>query len=86
MADSWFLGPGFGQGDPQCGQGVEKNEGCDHITCLCGAHWCWGCQRPFSEDIIDLLEGIHWECQDPCDDESEKKYLDNPEDYGVLNL
>jgi len=28
---------------PQCNNGVEKDEGCNHITCRCGSHWCWKC-------------------------------------------
>ena len=28
---------------PSCGAPTEKNGGCDHITCICGAHWCHGC-------------------------------------------
>jgi hypothetical protein len=28
---------------PKCGKPVEKNGGCNHITCPCGAHFCWMC-------------------------------------------
>jgi len=28
---------------PACRQHVEKNHGCNHMTCLCGTHWCWLC-------------------------------------------
>ncbi|GIQ80887.1 hypothetical protein KIPB_001761 [Kipferlia bialata] len=28
---------------PSCGVAVEKSEGCNHITCHCGKHWCWAC-------------------------------------------
>ena len=26
-----------------CQHGIEKNDGCDHITCRCGAEFCWSC-------------------------------------------
>ncbi|PRP83830.1 IBR domain containing protein [Planoprotostelium fungivorum] len=28
---------------PRCQMAVEKNEGCNHMTCRCGAHFCWNC-------------------------------------------
>jgi len=28
---------------PECGAAVEKIEGCNHMTCRCGAEWCWMC-------------------------------------------
>jgi hypothetical protein len=66
---------------PQCGEGIFRDEGCDHMACVCGAHWCWGCQRIFSDEINELLDGINWICDEDCDDSSEVKYLDNPDDY-----
>ncbi len=36
---------------PKCGQGIEKNEGCDHMTCKkpggCGHEFCWRCLAPY---------------------------------------
>ena len=27
---------------PNCGIVIEKNNGCNHITCVqCGHQWCW---------------------------------------------
>ncbi|KAK6006179.1 hypothetical protein QM012_006589 [Aureobasidium pullulans] len=34
---------------PRCGHGVKRMYGCRHMQCRCGAHWCWGCLRPFDE-------------------------------------
>jgi len=28
---------------PRCKAPVEKNEGCNHMTCKCGHHFCWQC-------------------------------------------
>jgi hypothetical protein len=30
---------------PECSQVVERTEGCLHITCRCGAEWCYACLR-----------------------------------------
>lgn len=32
---------------PSCGIQTNKESGCDHITCHCGAHWCYRCGKQF---------------------------------------
>jgi hypothetical protein len=32
---------------PRCHTPVFKTSGCNHITCKCGAHWCYVCCRGF---------------------------------------
>lgn len=37
----------------KCGQGIEKNGGCDHMTCKrevggCGAEFCWRCGADYN--------------------------------------
>ncbi|KAF9267573.1 hypothetical protein L218DRAFT_995807 [Marasmius fiardii PR-910] len=32
---------------PQCQVWLEKTEGCNHMSCKCGAHICWVCMRAF---------------------------------------
>ena len=34
---------------PCCKMWTEKNEGCNHMTCVeCKFQWCWLCQKPYS--------------------------------------
>lgn len=40
--------------------------GCSHLECLCGAHWCWGCQQPWEGDCACF------EDDDYCSDEDEE--------------
>ncbi|XP_078618515.1 uncharacterized protein LOC144886044 [Branchiostoma floridae x Branchiostoma japonicum] len=34
---------------PKCNWVIEKNEGCNHMTCKCGAHICWICLKTFDD-------------------------------------
>ncbi|KAH7135674.1 hypothetical protein B0J11DRAFT_425634 [Dendryphion nanum] len=36
---------------PKCGQGIRRMYGCNHLECICGAHFCWVCLR--SRDDCD---------------------------------
>ena len=34
---------------PYCRMWTEKNEGCNHMTCVeCKFQWCWLCQKPYN--------------------------------------
>ena len=36
---------------PNCGSWTEKNEGCNHITCIeCNFQWCWLFNQKYSQD------------------------------------
>lgn len=41
----------------KCGNGIQKNKGCNHISCRCGAHICWNCLKIFetSDECYDHL-------------------------------
>lgn len=51
---------------PRCKAGVKKMFGCSHMQCLCGAHWCYWCQRSIDE------------CDGACSQRDEE---DDEEDY-----
>jgi hypothetical protein len=59
---------------PRCRAGVKKMFGCSHMQCLCGAHWCYFCEK-----------SIH-ECDGSCEqaereeDEEENAYDSEEED------
>ena len=45
---------------PECRRVIEKSEGCNHMTCPCGAHFCWQCGKSFSAaTIYDHMETAH---------------------------
>ncbi|CAL5979158.1 Conserved_hypothetical protein [Hexamita inflata] len=37
---------------PNCKILFEKDGGCNHITCKCGAHWCYVCGKQYTQDTI----------------------------------
>lgn len=37
---------------PSCRVWVEKTEGCNHMSCRCGVHFCWICTRVFDAGQI----------------------------------
>ncbi|KAE9369945.1 hypothetical protein N431DRAFT_511898 [Stipitochalara longipes BDJ] len=56
---------------PNCGVGIEKNEGCNHIECRqCGAHICWFCMDMFaeSEGCYEHMRNRHGNIYDDDDD------------------
>lgn len=65
---------------PECDTATEKLEGCNHITCPCGTHWCFKCGAK-SEDGTDswvyqhMTEahgGIYdWDEEELAEDEEE---------------
>jgi hypothetical protein len=37
---------------PNCKDAVQLRDGCDHIQCRCGQHWCFRCERIFTAGTI----------------------------------
>ena len=53
---------------PRCGFGTRRMFGCNHMQCVCGAHWCWSCERNFA--VCDAIGGCgedDEEDEDPSD-------------------
>jgi E3 ubiquitin-protein ligase RNF14 len=46
---------------PVCGQGVEKNEGCNKMTCACGAYFCWKCGQKLEGDGYSHYRNVNGE-------------------------
>jgi hypothetical protein len=46
---------------PMCKVPVFKTEGCNHITCRCGCHWCYVCQAGFDSKgpVYDHMTAAH---------------------------
>ena len=38
---------------PICHFKIEKNDGCNHMTCKCGIHFCWICNQVYTLDDIN---------------------------------
>lgn len=56
---------------PRCKAGVKKMFGCSHMACLCGAHFCYWCQRP-----IDECDGG---CSQQQEEDEEEEYYSEEE-------
>jgi len=51
LLQAWAEGSGVKK-CPNCAAFIEKNGGCNHMSCHCGAHVCWVCMGVFSYDQI----------------------------------
>ena len=38
---------------PRCLAHVEKDGGCNHMSCRCGAHFCWLCNQSYERNLIN---------------------------------
>ncbi|KAJ6562595.1 hypothetical protein B0H19DRAFT_1145101 [Mycena capillaripes] len=51
-----------------CGYAIEKADGCNHITCVCGTHLCYACGKEFSwEEIYPHMTAVHGSFYDEVD-------------------
>ena len=42
-SDDWLAA--HTQACPSCGSAIQKNDGCNHMTCRCGHQFCWVCRQ-----------------------------------------
>ncbi|KAF8549795.1 hypothetical protein OG21DRAFT_543542 [Imleria badia] len=53
LNDAWIASQGGRvKKCPRCSVIIEKTEGCNHMSCRCGAHICWRCMGVFTEQTI----------------------------------
>ena len=59
LTDQLAMDSGFKK-CPRCNIWTEKTEGCNHMTCKCGAHFCWICVQIFEPGVIyDHMSTAH---------------------------
>jgi hypothetical protein len=59
-SENWILQ--FTKPCPKCARNIEKNDGCDHMTCsLCSHEFCWHCFAPYqgAEGIWTVGNSVH---------------------------
>ncbi|THU95695.1 hypothetical protein K435DRAFT_966271 [Dendrothele bispora CBS 962.96] len=68
LTDQWAKEAGAKR-CPQCKVWIQKTEGCNHMSCKCGAHICWVCMRVFSSGTIyshmNETHGSIYDARDP---------------------
>ncbi|KAJ7255802.1 hypothetical protein B0H12DRAFT_1202106 [Mycena haematopus] len=50
-----------------CGYAISKTDGCNHITCLCGTHFCYACGGEFGLGIYEHMNRVHGSFYDQDD-------------------
>ncbi|KZP04504.1 hypothetical protein FIBSPDRAFT_1054631 [Athelia psychrophila] len=59
LNDELATQPGFKK-CPQCTVWIEKTEGCNHMSCKCGAHICWVCMGIFNaQSVYEHMNTAH---------------------------
>lgn len=61
---------------PRCDTALLKMFGCNHMRCICGAHWCWSCRRPKTVCEQTPCDGQ----EDAVDDEPDNEEEDDDDD------
>ena len=56
---------------PRCNNAVEKNYGCNHMTCRCGHHFCWECRADWIDyghrcAQVSLAQSTGWVAPAPA--------------------
>ncbi|KAJ8092740.1 hypothetical protein PM082_007069 [Marasmius tenuissimus] len=64
LNSEWAKGAGVKR-CPKCQVWIEKTEGCNHMSCKCGAHICWVCMGTFeAQTIYGHMSRAHGGCFD----------------------
>ncbi|KAK1215215.1 hypothetical protein PQX77_022188 [Marasmius sp. AFHP31] len=64
LNSEWAKGAGVKR-CPSCQVWIEKTEGCNHMSCKCGAHICWVCMGTFeAQTIYGHMSRAHGGCFD----------------------
>src|SRR5690348_2365825 len=58
---------------PKCNKPIEKNGGCNHMSCPCGHHFCWVCSGDFDHKTYNHSCGRY---KDEDGKESARKSLE----------
>ncbi|KAF2657045.1 hypothetical protein K491DRAFT_691415 [Lophiostoma macrostomum CBS 122681] len=58
---------------PKCGNGIRRMYGCNHMECLCGAHFCWVCLKERNDCDGGCYESDDGESDNGSDDEQEDR-------------
>jgi ariadne-1 len=69
---------------PKCGTSIEKNGGCNHITCKngsCKHEWCWVCLGPWKDH-----SGSYYSCNMYNPDEERKAEVEDKKDHSRAAL
>jgi hypothetical protein len=68
---------------PKCGHGLKRMYGCNHMECLCGAHFCYSCLgNPDNCSGGCVEDEDDYYSDDEPDQETDEE--DDEADYGVL--
>ena len=66
---------------PKCGVMTEKSYGCGHMSCHCGAHWCWFCGEDVGYGTIyqhmDKVHGSYFDGNDEGEDEGDEDEVED---------
>lgn len=69
---------------PVCGSHVQRHGGCNHMTCPCGAQWCWECRRPWREHGTETGGFYFCNLEDRSEEGGEDGGKSNTEGQGWL--
>jgi len=65
---------------PRCRVNVIKSDGCNHMTCRCGVHFCWLCNTEYAVDEINdhyINNNAYYGCIGQADVEELLPNIDN---------